>query len=126
MVSDLIGPALVALRDSGGLLGLHAYSITGPDLCPIDQWLSHRHRRVYAKLVSMGLSDLGLAITEVGRGSGNETPNVEDFACWYQTVSHDPGVKIVALWTAGRLDAWPRANLNSWMIPIAQRVAVLR
>ena len=74
----------------------------------------------------MGLSDLGLAITEVGRGSGNETPNVEGFACWYQTVSHDPGVKIVALWTAGRLDAWPRANLNSWMIPIAQRVAVLR
>jgi len=123
---DLIGPALVALRDSGGLLGLHAYSITGPDLCPIDQWLSHRHRRVYAKLVSMGLSDLGLAITEVGRGSGNEIPNVEDFACWYQTVSHDPGVKIVAFWTAGRLDAWPRANLNSWMIPIAQRVVALR
>ena len=122
---DLIGPALVALRDSGGLLGLHAYSITGPDLCPIDQWLSHRHRRVYAKLVSMGLSDLGLAITEVGRGSGNETPNVEDFACWYQTVSHDPGVKIVALWTAGRLDAWPKANLNSWLVPIAQRVIAL-
>ncbi len=120
---DLIRPALVALRDSGGALGIHNYSIyKDVGLCQSDQWLGYRHRRIHAKLVEMGLGDLKLAITEAARGGGNEAVSVADFACWYKSIEGDPYVLMVGLWTAGRTNTWPLADLNSWMLPIARAV----
>ena len=117
---DLLKPALLALRDFGGLFGAHDYSVDQPNLCPCNQWLSCRHRRIYAKLVEMGLGGLGIAVTETGRGWGNSPPDVADFACWWNSVRHDPGLRFGALWTAGPTNAWPLANLNGWLLPIAQ------
>lgn len=117
---DLIGNGLRAIRDSGGALGLHAYSIDRKTLCDGDDWLSYRHRRTYRKLQEMGLGDLKLALTEVGQGWGNEPVNVADFACWYRNVKNDPMLILVAFWNAGFTATWPNSNLNGHMLDLAR------
>ena len=117
---DAIRPALVALRDSGGMIGMHAYSIQ-PDapLCAVNPWLSMRHRTVRAHLDALGLVGLPIVITEAARAAGDLPPDVGDFVCWYNAVRGDDGLYGVALWTAGYVAAWSKANLNGHMRAIA-------
>lgn len=123
---DLLKPALVALRDAGGAYGAHAYSIYDDvGLCESDEWLGYRHRRVRAKLDSMGLEDLPIAITEAARGGGGLPPDAADFACWVQNAS-EPGVHSLGLWSAGVTSSWPLANLNGHMLALARAVVAAR
>ena len=121
---NVLAPALRAVRDSGGLLGLHAYSIyKDASLCAYNQWLSYRHRIIHARLVSLGLGDLDFALTEVARGDGTLTPLDTDIMCYYDAVREDdPFVRFVAFWTAGKVGHWANADLEGHMIQIAQIV----
>ncbi len=119
-------PALRALRDAGGCFSSHDYGIYNSHLVApdgsCDVWTSCRHRLIRAALDRYGLQDLEICVTEAARGSGNETVDVQDFARWYDTVSRDAGLHSVSLWTAGLAGAWPNANLNGYMVQIAQAV----
>lgn len=121
-VEDLpaLREGLVALRDAGGLLGMHAYSIDpAVGLCQSDDWLGYRHRRIRAQLDAMGLDGLAIAITEAARGAGDQAPNTGDFSCWVCAVIEDEGLHSVALWTAGTAWPWWLANLNGRMVDLA-------
>lgn len=115
-------PVLARLAASGGVMGEHAYTpgIEG-GLCGCDEWLACRHRTNEEYRQAEGI-DIDVAITEAARGWGNDPVSVSDFACWYEQVRGDEWLISVALWTAGYHPAWPNANLDQFMAPIAQAV----
>ena len=116
-------PALQMMIDRGYSIGFHTYNPGGDEmLCPYNEWLSFRHRTNHEDLVELGLGDLDVDITEVGQGWGNTTPNIEDYVCWFKAIQIDTYVDTIALWTAGYNGTWPKANLDNYMIPIAQTV----
>lgn len=110
-------PALLKLAAHGGAIGMHDYSITGT-LCGGDEWLSYRHRKNRTYMLESEYT-VPIAITEAAPGWGNDPVSVEDFACWGNATARDPDVVSRALWTAGPTGAWPNANLNGWLLPIA-------
>jgi hypothetical protein len=116
------------LAAAGGLTGEHAYqpylnAAGNYDLCPCDEWLACRHRKNENWRQAAGV-DVDVAITEVARGWGGDPVSVSDMVCWYETIRHDPFVHSVSLWLAGYHPTWPLANLDNYVIEIANRVRV--
>ncbi len=108
------------LAANGGMMGEHAYTPTHDDgLCACDEWLACRHRKNEDWRQAEGV-DIDVAITEAARGWGNDPVDVSDFVCWYEIVRGDEWLHSVALWTAGFHPTWPNANLDNYMVPIAQ------
>jgi hypothetical protein len=107
---------------NGGLFGEHAYTPYHDDgLCICDEWLACRHRTNQEVRLSIGL-DIRVAITEAAKGWGNDPVDVADFVCWYEEIKNDTFVHSVALWTMGFHPTWPLANLDNYVVPIAQQV----
>lgn len=120
---NVLAPSLAAVRDTGGMLGLHSYSIYLDSLlCPYNQWLSYRHQMTHARLVTLGLGDLNFALTEVARGDGTLVPMDNDFVCYYQALKNDSYVRFVALWTLGKASHWGNADLEGHLNNIFQEV----
>jgi hypothetical protein len=112
---------LTRLAAHNGLTGEHAYT-PGVDwgLCECDEWLACRHRKNEVWRQAAGI-DIDVAITEAARGWGGSPVDVNDFVCWYEQVRDDEFLHSVSFWLAGYHTAWPLANLDNYMIPIAQR-----
>ena len=119
-------PALNANAARGGLVGEHAYqpylnSAGNYDLCPCDPWLACRHRMNEDWRQAQGIN-IDVAITEAARGWGGDPVSVSDFVCWYETVRGDSFVHSVSLWLLGYHPTWPQANLDNYVIPVANGV----
>lgn len=118
--------ALELNASHGGLFGEHAYAPIpncGGDgsLAQCDPYCACRHRTNEADRQSIGL-DIDVAITEAARDFGNAPVEVDDFCTWYGIVRGDEWLHSVSLWTAGYHPTWPNANLDAYMVPIAQCV----
>ncbi len=106
----------------GGMMGEHAYTpgIEG-GLCGCDEWLACRHRTNEAYRQAEGV-DIDVAITESAKDWGGSAVDIQDMICWYEQVRHDTFLHSVSLWTMGHHPTWPLANLDEFVIPIAQGV----
>lgn len=112
------------LAAAGGMVGEHAYQPFPNDegtlkLAPCDIYLACRHRLNEQYRQGEGV-DIDVALTEVAAAWGNDPVDVADFVAWYEEVRHDEWLHSVALWTAGFHPTWPNANLDHYMVPIAQ------
>jgi hypothetical protein len=115
-------PALLRLADAGGLMGEHAYTpYHDQGLCSCDEWLACRHRKNEDWRQAEGI-DIDVAVTEAARGWGNDPVSVNDFLCWYEEIRHDDFIHSVALWTMGYHPTWPLANLDNYVVPIANGI----
>lgn len=123
LMFEMWKPQLERLAAMGGLFGDHAYTPWHDDgLCAFDEWLAARSVTNHEWMVDAGYS-IDIAITEASRGWGNDPVDVADFACWYNKISAFEFIRAVAFWTAGHHPTWPNANLNNFMVPIAEAVA---
>lgn len=114
--------ALLKLKDANGLIGFHAYTpYLDTGLCGCDKWLACRHRLNYQVMLSQGI-DLHYAITEAAAGWGNEPVSVDDYVCWWEQIKHDKGLHSVSLWIGGYHQAFPKANLDGYYVPLANRI----
>jgi len=105
------------------LMGEHAYTPYHSDgLCACDEWLACRHRTNQVYRLAAGVH-IDVALTEAARGYGNDSVSVDDFVCWYEEIRYDDGLHSVSLWTAGYHPTWPNANLDNFMVPIANRIS---
>lgn len=112
------GP-LKKLRDYGGLLSSHNYSISKTvGLCEYNQWLADRHDWNHQWMDLYGYGDLKIAITEAGRAGGEMSVDVTDFVCYYLRIRNNPVLHSVAFWLAGYHPLWPDANLDNYIVPI--------
>lgn len=119
-------PALELNASHGGLFGEHAYAPIpncGGDgsLAQCDPYCACRHRTNETDRQSIGL-DIDVAITEAARGFGNDPVEVEDMCAWYEIVRFDEWLQSVSLWTMGPHPTWPNANLDNYVVSIAQCV----
>ena len=78
-------------------------------------------RRAIAFFQEYGI-DINVAITEAAKDWGASRADVDDFVCWYEHIRHDEFLHSVSLWTMGNNDTWPLANLDDYVVPIAQGV----
>lgn len=119
--------ALNRFASRGGLMGWHDYTPNppGPDLglCACDEWLGCRHRKNYRALLDSGVR-MSYAITEAARSWGSSSVDEEDFVCYYGKIKNDPGLKMVAFWTAGFCNdpRWGEACLDGHHISIANKI----
>jgi hypothetical protein len=122
-------PAWIALRDAGGYMGIHVYSVLdGTLLCTPSIWLpTDRDLLVRSWLERIGAGGLAMIATEVSAGPGNwviTSARVADMACWFHQTDERRAVFGAALWTAGRAGTMPSgASLDGWMIAIARAIS---
>jgi len=115
-------PSLQLARDTGHVLALHEYGLTG-SMREAGSWLTARYREYYNQLlVPKGLGDLPLIVTEAApRGGHNWGDFVEEFVAdvgWYDVeLMRDPYVIGAALFTLGN---WANANFANALYDLAQ------
>ena len=109
------------LYDVGGMFAMHTYNPVDTWLCPFNEWLADRHVHNYAIMQSLGIR-ANIALTEVGQGWGNTSPNVDDMACWINRTAQLPYIGFVAIWYNGYNGTWPKSSWTGYSQQLLDKI----